>query len=147
MLFILKSNMEWKESIYKGAIEEMQSVETEIVGMHKELLKDMQVVNPTGIPQFEDGNIDTKVLTKNFNEIVTKIKDNDTPTPRDFTTLANIESMLYLNKYLIPRQSRRIQALRWQKDACRSRLLSLKNPHSPAMQEFTSIFKSWKLVK
>lgn len=41
MMFILRSNMSWKYSIYKGAIEEMQAVELEVDGMHKELLKDM----------------------------------------------------------------------------------------------------------
>ena len=49
MLFILKNNIGWKDSIYKGAIKEMWSVEIEITGMHKELLKDMQIINPTGI--------------------------------------------------------------------------------------------------
>lgn len=73
--------------------------------MHKELLKDMKVVNPTKILHFEDDNMDFEVLIKNFNDAVTKIKDNDTPTPGDFTTLVNIKSMLYLNKNLMPRLS------------------------------------------
>lgn len=42
--------MGWKDSIYKEAIEEIWSVETKVAGMHKELLKDMHVVNPTRIP-------------------------------------------------------------------------------------------------
>lgn len=147
MLFILKSNMGWKESIYKGAIEEIRSVEAEITGMHKELTKDMQVINPTRILQFEDGNMDSEALIKNFNDAMTKIKDSDTPIPGDFTTLSNIEVMLYLNKDLMPRQSQRIKELKWQKDACKSKIHSLKNPHSQAMQEFTSTFRSYKTSK
>ena len=50
MFFILKNNMGWKESIYKEAIEKMQSIENEIVGIHKEIVKDMNVVNATRIP-------------------------------------------------------------------------------------------------
>lgn len=95
MLFILKSNMGLEESINREAIEEMQSVETEIARMHKKLLKDMNIVNPTWIPQFKDGNIDSKVLTKSFNDAIMKIKDSDKPTASDFTTLEKIKSMLY----------------------------------------------------
>ena len=43
MLFILKSNMGWKELIYREVIEEMQSIENEIADMHKEIFKDMNV--------------------------------------------------------------------------------------------------------
>lgn len=49
MLFILKNNMGWKDLIYKGAIEEMRVVELKVDGMHKELLKDTWIFNPTRI--------------------------------------------------------------------------------------------------
>ena len=49
MLFIMKNNMGWKESVYKEAIKEMQAIKRKIVGMHEELLKDMNIVNPIGI--------------------------------------------------------------------------------------------------
>jgi len=38
--------------------------------MHEELLKDMNIINPTRILQFEDGNIDSKTLTRSFNEAI-----------------------------------------------------------------------------
>ena len=111
----------------------MQSVENKIAEMHEELLKDMNVVNPIGIPQFKDGNMDSNSLIKNFNDVISKIKDTDTPAASDFTTLAKIESMLYLSRNIMPRQSVKIKELRWLKDACRTKLISLKNPHSHAM--------------
>ena len=46
LLFILKSNMGWKDSIYKVAIEEMWTMECGVTRMHKEILKDMQIINP-----------------------------------------------------------------------------------------------------
>ena len=46
MLFIMKHNMGWKESIYKKFFKEMQSIKRNIFGMHEELLKDMNIVNP-----------------------------------------------------------------------------------------------------
>ena len=49
MLFILKNNMNWKESIYKETIKEVQGIESMITEMHKELVKDMKIANPTGI--------------------------------------------------------------------------------------------------
>lgn len=147
MLFILKNNMGWKESIYREAIKEMQSIENKIIEMHEEFLKDMSVVNPIGILQSDDGNMDSKALTKRFNDAIMKIKDTDTPIASDFTMLANIESMLYLNRNVMPWQSLKIKEFKWQKDSCRSKLLSLKNPHSHAMQEFMNTFRSWKLVK
>ena len=66
----------------------------EIVKMHQELMKDMQIVNPTWIYHFEDDNLDSKIMTKAFKEAVIKIKDNETPTPEDFITLSHIKSML-----------------------------------------------------
>ena len=103
MLFIMKHNIIWKESIYKEVVKEMQAIEKKIVGMHEELLKDINIVNPTGILQFDDRNMHSEALTKSFNGAVTKIKDNEMPTAGDFTTLVNIESMLYLNRNLMPR--------------------------------------------
>ena len=50
MFLVLKNNMGWKESIYKETLKEMQSIENKIVEMHKELLMDMNIVNPIGIP-------------------------------------------------------------------------------------------------
>lgn len=70
MLFILKSNMGCKESIYKGVVQEIWSVEAEIIGMHKDLTKDMQIINPTRILQFKDGNMDFEALIKTFNDAV-----------------------------------------------------------------------------
>ena len=81
-----------------GSHQRKKLIENEIVRMHKELLKDMNVVIPTRIPQFEDGNMDYEALTKCFNDAIMKIKNNDTPTASDFTMLENIESMLYLNR-------------------------------------------------
>ena len=49
MLFILKNNMSWKEAIYRGAIKEIQAIENKITDMHKELIKDMKIVNSMGI--------------------------------------------------------------------------------------------------
>ena len=103
MLFIIKNNMGWKESIYKEAIKEMRAIDRKVTGMHEEILKDMRIVNPTGILQFDDGNMDFEILTKSFNEAVEQIRDNESPSANDFTALANIESMLCLNKNLIPR--------------------------------------------
>ena len=91
----------------------MWAVEFKVTRLHKEILKDMQIVNPIGILQFDDGNMDFEVLTKRFNDIMYRIKDSDTSTSRDLTTLANIESMLYLNKDLMPRQIHRIRKLKW----------------------------------
>ena len=146
MLSIMKNNMGWKESIYKETIKEVWGIESEVTGMHEELLKDMKIVNPIGILQFDYENMDSKSLTKSFNEVVEKIRDNESPSTNDFTMLANIESMLCLNKNLILGQNLKIKEFKWQKDACRTRLLSLKNPHSHAMQEFMNTFQSWKLV-
>ena len=133
MLFIMKHNMGWKESIYKEAIKEMQSIENKIFGMHDKLLKDMNIVNPIGFLQFDDGNMDSEALPKSFNDAIANIKDNEMPTTSDFTTLANIESMLYLNRNLMSRKSMKIKEFKWQKDACRVNILILKNPHSHAM--------------
>ena len=82
------------------------------------------------------------MLKKSFIDAIMKIKDNDTPTPSDFTTLENIESMLYLNRNLMPWQSQKIKEFKWQKDAYRSKFLSLKNLYSHAMQEFMNAFRS-----
>ena len=38
--------------------------------MHEELIKDMKIVNPIGILQFDEGNMDTDMLTKRFDEVV-----------------------------------------------------------------------------
>ena len=114
--------------------------------MHEELIKDMKIVNPTNILQFDEGNMDAEVLTKRFTEVVEKIRDSEHPKAEDFSTLASIESMLCFKKKLMPRQSLKVKEYRWQKDACRAQLLSLKNPHPFTTQEFVSTFWSWKLV-
>ena len=49
MLFILKNNMSWKETVYREAIKEIQGIEGKVTDMHEELIKDMKIVNPTGI--------------------------------------------------------------------------------------------------
>ena len=118
MLFILKNNMSWKDSICKEAIKEFRGIEDQVTEMHKELVKDMKIVNPTGILQFDEGNMDFEVLTKSFTEVVEQIKDKETPRADDFTSLASIESMLCLKKKLMPRQNLKVKEYRWQKDAC-----------------------------
>ena len=142
MLFILKNNMSWKEVVYRETIKEIQGIERKITDMHEELIKDMKIVNPTGILQFDEGNMDAEVLTKSFNEAVEKIRDSKNPKAKDFSTLASIESMLRFNKNLIPRQSLKVKEYRWQNDACQAQLLSLKNPHPSVTQEFVSTFQS-----
>ena len=77
--------------------------------------------------------MDFEVLTKGFNDAVMKIKDNDTTTLGGFIMLTKIESMLYLNKNLMPWKIQKIKEFKGHKDACRSKLLSLKNPYSHAM--------------
>ena len=118
MLFILKNNMNWKEAIYKETIKEVQGIESRITDMHEELIKDMKIVNPTGILQFDEGNMDADVLTKSFNEAIEQIRDSESPKANDFSALTSIESMLRLNKNLMPRQSLKMKEYRWQKDAC-----------------------------
>ena len=102
IFFIMKNNMSWKELVYKEAIKEVQGIESKITGMHEKLLKDMKIVDPTGILQCDDRNMDFETLTKSFNEAVEQIRDNESPSANDFTALVNIESMLFLNKNLIP---------------------------------------------
>ena len=85
--------------------------------MHEELIKDMKIMNLTGILQFDEGNVDTDVLTKSFNEAVEQIRDNEMPKAEDFSALASIESMLRLKKNLMPRQSLKMKEYRWKKDA------------------------------
>ena len=67
-LFILKNNMCWKEAVYKEVIKEVQGIKSKITEMHKELLKDMKIVNPMGILLFDEVNMDAETLTKNFNK-------------------------------------------------------------------------------
>jgi hypothetical protein len=55
--------------------------------------------------------------------------------------------MLYLNRGVMSCKSLKIKELKWQKDVCRAKLMSLKNPYTQAMQEFMTTFRSWKLVK
>lgn len=133
ILFILKNNMSWKESICKEAIKEVQGIEDKITEMHKELVKDMKIVNPMGILQLDKGNMDVEVLTKSFTEAVEQIKDKEMHRADDFTSLASIKSMLRLNEKLMPRQNLKVKEYRWQKDMCRAQLMSLKNPYSHAM--------------
>ena len=140
MLFILKNNMNWKETVYREAIKEIKSIERKIIDMHEELIKDMKIVNPMGILQFDEGNMDAEVLTKSFTVVAEKIRDNEHPKAEDLSTLASIESMLRFNRNLMPRQSLKMKEYRWQKDACQAQLLSLKNPHLSATQEFVATF-------
>ena len=98
----------------------MQGIENKITKMYEELLKDMKVVNPTGILQFDDGNMDVETLTKSFNEVVEKIRDGESPSANDFTMLASIESMMCLNKYLMLCQILKIKEFKWKKDTCRT---------------------------
>ena len=81
--------------------------------MHEELIKDMKIVNPTGILQFDEGNMDAEVLTKSFTEVTEKIRDSEHLKAKDFSTLASIESMLHFNKNLMPHQSLRMKEYRW----------------------------------
>ena len=73
--------------------------------MHKEILKYMKIINPTSILQFDNVSMDSNTLTKKFSDAMSRIKDSDTPSYQDFTIVANIESMLYLNKELMPRKN------------------------------------------
>ena len=90
----------------------MQSIENRITEMHVEFVKDMKIVNPIGILQFAEGNMDAKVLTRSFNEAVEQIRDSESPRADDFTVPTSIESMLRLNKNLMPRQSLKVKEYR-----------------------------------
>ena len=114
--------------------------------MYEELIKDMRIVKQTSILQFDEGNMDAEVLKKSFTKVTEQIRDNEHLKAKDFSTLASIESMLCFNRNLMPRQSLKVKEYRWQKDACWAQLLSLKNPHPSATQEFMSTFWSWNLV-
>ena len=102
MFFILKNNMSWKEAIYREAIREIQAIENKITDMHEELIKDMKIVNPTGILQFDEVNMDAEVLRKSFTKAVEQIRHSEHPKAKDFSTLASIESMLRFNRNLMP---------------------------------------------
>ena len=86
--------------------------------MHEELIKNIKIVNPIGILQFDEGNMDVDVLTKSFNEVVEKIRDSESPKADDFSMLASIESMLRLNKNLMPHQSLKMKEYKWKEDVC-----------------------------
>ena len=81
MIFILKSNMGWKESLYKANIEEMCAIEHKVNDMHKEILKDMQIINPIGIFHFDDESTNSEMLIKSFQDTMFKIRDSESPTP------------------------------------------------------------------
>ena len=86
--------------------------------MHEELIKDMKIVNPMGILQFGEGNMDAKVLINCFNEAEEKIRDSECPKAKDVSMLPSIESMLHLNRNLMPHQNLKMKEYRWQKHAC-----------------------------
>ena len=71
--------------------------------MQEELIEDMKIVNPMGILQFDEGNMDIEMLTKSFTEVAEQIRDSERPKAKDFSTLASIESMLRFNQNLMPR--------------------------------------------
>ena len=77
--------------------------------MHEELIKDMKIVNPTGILQFDEGNMDVEVLTKSFTEATEKIRDNEHLKAEEFSILASIESMPRFNRNLMPHQSLKVK--------------------------------------
>ena len=81
--------------------------------MHEELIKDMKNMNPIGILQFDEVNMDVEVLMKSFNEAVEQIRDSELPKAEDLSTLVSIESMLHLNKNLMPHQSLKMKEYRW----------------------------------
>ena len=105
--------MSWKESVYKATLEEVWGIEHHVKEMYKEKIKDMKIIKPTGLLQFKEGNMESKVLTRSFQEAMVKIRDNNTPSPQDFFTMANVGSMLHLNKELMPKQSKKIRKLKW----------------------------------
>ena len=81
--------------------------------MHEELLKDIKIVNPTRILQFDEENMDAKTLIKSFNQNMEKIKDTKLPSADDFTTLVSIKSMLHLKKNWMPCQNLKVREYRW----------------------------------
>ena len=91
--------------------------------------------------------MDIEVLTKSFTEAAEKIWDSECPKAEYFSTLASIESIMCFNRNLMPCQSLKMKEYKWQKDACWAQLLSLKNPHPSATEEFVATFWSWKLVR
>ena len=86
-------------------------------------------------------------MIKSFTEQIWKIRDTEIPVSSGFTTLANIESLLNLNQNVLPHQSLKFKELKWHKEVCKAKILSLKSPYAQAMQEFITTFRSWKLVK
>lgn len=49
VLYMIKRNMSWKDSLYKLPLEKIRAIENEIKEMHKGNLKDMQIINSTSI--------------------------------------------------------------------------------------------------
>lgn len=106
----------------------MQGIKNRITEIHRELAKDMKIVNPMAILQLDEGNMDIEVLTKSLTDAIELIRDSEMSKIDDFTILASIKSMLHLNENLIPCQNLKVKEYKWKKDACKARLMSLKNP-------------------
>lgn len=98
MLFILKQNFGWKSMMIKATISQVKAIEKEVLDMHANALKDIKIMNPVGALQIDEGDKDADALVKVFIDTMNALKEGETPTVQDFTKIANVESMLFLNR-------------------------------------------------
>ena len=99
----------------------------------KRILRDCPWREERSFQWLRDEDIDSETMIKSFTEQIWKIRDTETPVSSGFTTLANIESLLNLNRNVLPHQSLKFKELKWHKEVYKAKLPSLKSPYAQAM--------------
>ncbi|XP_059064530.1 uncharacterized protein LOC131856678 [Cryptomeria japonica] len=97
VLYICKKNIEWRNSVIKQGYEEFVKLGRELSELVQNMLNDLKCI---GVKYMEDGQtIDTAdAIRKSFEMQVDMVKSATVITKNDFSTIAKIESLLFLCK-------------------------------------------------
>ena len=67
-LYVIKRNLTCRCSIYKSTITNAQSIETKIKCMYTSFTKDMQIIGPNSVIQFNARKSDIKLFFRSFED-------------------------------------------------------------------------------
>lgn len=96
VLYIYKKNIEWRNSVIKQSYEEFVKLGRELSELVQNILDDLKCIGVKFMK--EDGQIiDTiDAISKSFKMQIAMVKSATVITKKDFSTIAKIESLLFL---------------------------------------------------
>lgn len=143
ILYVCQKNIEWRNSLIKQAYEEFRKLADQLAELTTSMRNELLCIGIKCLKS--DGTLETvEVITKSFEKKINYVKEAKGLVSDDLTTIAKIESLLFLCIGHLDSHSNKVAQVHKEKEVWKQHIAQVGLPHKPVIQHFITTFSDWK---